>query len=84
MHAHFKPADVTSMQSIVLHATHAHAWPFNMLLLGCRRYGRLSAPLRAIFSEFGLIRFRVLVECRWLQMLSNIPEVTEVRMPVLT
>lgn len=42
------------------------------------RYGRLSAPLRPIFSEYGLIRFRVLVECRWLQQLSRIPEVTEV------
>ncbi|PNH05612.1 Adenylosuccinate lyase [Tetrabaena socialis] len=42
------------------------------------RYGRLSAPLRNIFSEYGLIRFRVLVECRWLQQLSRIPAVTEV------
>ncbi|GIL62802.1 hypothetical protein Vafri_16971 [Volvox africanus] len=42
------------------------------------RYGRLSAPLRTIFSEYGLIRYRVLVECRWLQQLSRIPAVTEV------
>ena len=34
--------------------------------------------LRRIFSEFGLIRFRVAVECRWLQQLSQIPQVTEV------
>ncbi|CAI7734175.1 unnamed protein product [Closterium sp. NIES-54] len=44
------------------------------------RYGRLPAlqRLRRIFSEFGLIRFRVLVEVRWLQQLSRMPEVVEV------
>eukprot|EP00195_Chlamydomonas_chlamydogama_P016422 CAMPEP_0202902062 /NCGR_PEP_ID=MMETSP1392-20130828/16145_1 /ASSEMBLY_ACC=CAM_ASM_000868 /TAXON_ID=225041 /ORGANISM="Chlamydomonas chlamydogama, Strain SAG 11-48b" /LENGTH=520 /DNA_ID=CAMNT_0049588745 /DNA_START=144 /DNA_END=1707 /DNA_ORIENTATION=- len=42
------------------------------------RYGRSSAPLRHIFSEYGLIRFRVLVECRWLQKLAAIKEVVEV------
>ena len=36
------------------------------------------AGLRQTFSEYGLIRFRVLVECRWLEKLSEIPEVTEV------
>lgn len=43
-----------------------------------RRYGRNSAPLRHIFSEYGLIRYRVLVECRWLQQLAKIPAVKEV------
>ncbi|GJP35488.1 hypothetical protein CLOM_g20002 [Closterium sp. NIES-68] len=44
------------------------------------RYGRLLAlqRLRRIFSEYGLIRFRVLVEVRWLQQLSRMPEVAEV------
>ncbi|KAG1667461.1 hypothetical protein FOA52_012216 [Chlamydomonas sp. UWO 241] len=42
------------------------------------RYGRITAPLRKSFSEFGLIRFRVIVEARWLQKLSTIPQVTEV------
>lgn len=42
------------------------------------RYGRATHPLRRIFSEYGLIRFRVLVECRWLQQLADIPEVKEV------
>mmetsp|Transcript_18532 Transcript_18532/g.52048 ORF Transcript_18532/g.52048 Transcript_18532/m.52048 type:complete len:540 (-) Transcript_18532:280-1899(-) len=42
------------------------------------RYGRGTVGLRKTFSEFGLIRFRVTVECRWLQMLSQIPEITEV------
>eukprot|EP00854_Cymbomonas_tetramitiformis_P027038 gene27038-33260_t len=47
-------------------------------LHGERRYGSKIASLRQIFSEYGLIRYRVLVEVRWLQMLSNLPEVTEV------
>ena len=44
----------------------------------CSRYGSKVAGLRSIFSEYGLIRFRVAVECRWLQHLSGIPQVTEV------
>ncbi len=42
------------------------------------RYGRKTESLRPIFSEYGLIRHRVLVEVRWLQALSRhegIPEV---------
>ena len=42
------------------------------------RYGSKTAPLRGIFSEFGLIKRRVLVEVRWLQCLAaheGIPEV---------
>jgi adenylosuccinate lyase len=42
------------------------------------RYGSKTIALRTIFSEFGLIRFRVEVEVRWLQQLSRhsgIPEV---------
>ncbi len=42
------------------------------------RYGSKTESLRPIFSEFGLIRHRVLVEVRWLQSLSlhaGIPEV---------
>jgi len=42
------------------------------------RYARATASLRNICSEYGLIRFRVLVEVRWLQRLgqnSRIPEV---------
>mmetsp|Transcript_32783 Transcript_32783/g.71528 ORF Transcript_32783/g.71528 Transcript_32783/m.71528 type:complete len:545 (-) Transcript_32783:295-1929(-) len=42
------------------------------------RYGAKTKELRAIFSEYGLIRYRVLVEVRWLQMLSELPEVEEV------
>ena len=42
------------------------------------RYGNKSDSLRPIFSEYGLIRHRVLVEIRWLQALAahdGIPEV---------
>ncbi|MCF6337469.1 MAG: adenylosuccinate lyase [Gammaproteobacteria bacterium] len=42
------------------------------------RYGTKCADLRPIFSEFGLIRHRVLVEVRWLQMLSAHPGIPEV------
>jgi len=42
------------------------------------RYGRATAPLRSICSEYGLIRFRVLVEVRWLQWLSRNEQITEV------
>lgn len=42
------------------------------------RYGGKLSQLRPIFSEFGLIRYRALVEVRWLQALSAEPLVTEV------
>ncbi len=42
------------------------------------RYGSKSADLRPIFSEFGLIRHRVLVEVRWLQALADHDSIAEV------
>ncbi len=42
------------------------------------RYGNKTIALRSIFSEFGLIRFRVEVEVRWLQQLSRHTGVPEV------
>jgi len=42
------------------------------------RYGSKTKELRPIFSEFGLIRHRVLVEIRWLQMLADNDGVQEV------
>lgn len=42
------------------------------------RYGGKSADLRPIFSEFGLIRHRVLVEVRWLQALATHKGIAEV------
>jgi adenylosuccinate lyase len=42
------------------------------------RYAAKTDPLRAVFSEFGLIHQRVTVEVRWLQALSRLPEIAEV------
>jgi adenylosuccinate lyase len=42
------------------------------------RYGSKTIDLRAIFSEFGLIRQRVTVEVRWLQHLSACADISEV------
>ena len=42
------------------------------------RYGNKTTDLRPIFSEYGLIRHRVLVEVRWLQMLANEPGIDEI------
>ncbi len=41
------------------------------------RYAEKVNGLRDIFSEFGLIRFRVLVEVRWLQCLSDDNSISE-------
>ncbi len=41
------------------------------------RYSDKVSGLRDIFSEYGLIRFRVLVEVRWLQRLADEPDITE-------
>lgn len=42
------------------------------------RYGSKTKDLRAIFSEFGLIRYRVLIESKWLLALSQHQQITEV------
>ena len=42
------------------------------------RYGDKVSPLRTIFSEFGLLKFRVEVEVRWLQKLATTAEIKEV------
>ncbi|MCB1759504.1 MAG: adenylosuccinate lyase [Gammaproteobacteria bacterium] len=42
------------------------------------RYANKTRDLRAIFSEFGLIRYRVVVEIRWLQALAGHPGIVEV------
>jgi len=42
------------------------------------RYSSKVDAYRPIFSEFGLIRYRVEVEVRWLQALANHPQITEV------
>ncbi|MCR3755324.1 MAG: adenylosuccinate lyase [Sodalis sp. Psp] len=42
------------------------------------RYGEKVSSLRAIFSEFGLLKFRVYVEVRWLQKLAACDAIKEV------
>lgn len=42
------------------------------------RYADKVAALRDVLSEFGLIRYRVLVEVRWLQWLADEPAIVEV------
>ncbi|MGQ4275927.1 adenylosuccinate lyase [Pseudidiomarina sp. E22-M8] len=42
------------------------------------RYGSKAAALRPMFSEYGLIRNRVIVEVRWLQQLAATAEIGEV------
>ncbi|ENJ4476040.1 adenylosuccinate lyase [Yersinia enterocolitica] len=42
------------------------------------RYGDKVSALRPIFSEFGLLKFRVQVEVRWLQKLAACAEIKEV------
>ncbi len=45
------------------------------------RYADRVAALRDIFSEYGLIRYRVLVEVRWLQMLADEASIPELSPP---
>mgnify|MGYP000362337126 CR=1 FL=1 len=42
------------------------------------RYGSKTEELRSIFSEFGLIKYRVIVEVRWLQKLAETAAIAEV------
>ncbi len=42
------------------------------------RYNKAVASLRPIFSEYGLIYHRVIVEIRWLQLLAQQEKITEV------
>jgi adenylosuccinate lyase len=42
------------------------------------RYASKVDPLRTIFSEFGLMQRRVLVEVRWLLALGDAPQIAEV------
>lgn len=46
------------------------------------RYASRLAPLKDLFSEFGLIKHRVEIEVRWLEQLARTPQIQEV--PPLT
>lgn len=60
---------------------HSHDFELSSLTALCpldgRYWGKVK-QLAPILSEYGLIRFRVLVEIRWLLKLSQIPEISEV------
>lgn len=43
------------------------------------RYNNKLDCLRPICSEYGLMRYRLLVEIRWLQLLAQTPEIAEVK-----
>lgn len=42
------------------------------------RYYKQTLSLKDIFSEFGLLKFRVQIELNWLKQLSNVKEIKEV------
>lgn len=42
------------------------------------RYGEQAAELRPVFSEYGLIYYRLLVETRWLRALAACEEIAEI------
>jgi adenylosuccinate lyase len=42
------------------------------------RYASKTAELRAVFSEYGLIRHRTTIEVRWLKALAGSPDITEI------
>ena len=42
------------------------------------RYGSKTAPLREFFSEYALIKTRVIVEIEWLKALAAAPDIAEV------
>lgn len=41
------------------------------------RYSEKVSELRDIFSEYGLIKYRVFIEIKWLQHLSSINDLKE-------
>jgi adenylosuccinate lyase len=43
------------------------------------RYAQKAAPLRPFLSEYALIRYRVLIEVRWLQHLADEPALPELK-----
>jgi len=42
------------------------------------RYQNKTDVLKPVFSEYGLFKFRVLVEVEWLKKLSNISDIKEI------
>ena len=42
------------------------------------RYSAKTGPLKAMFSEYGLVKYRLLVEVRWLEAMSKNSQISEV------
>ena len=42
------------------------------------RYSTRTGPLKRIFSEYGLIKYRLLIEVRWLEAMSKNSQISEV------
>lgn len=53
-----------SIVRVVLSAVHADVETVVLF----RRYAKTVAGLRDVFSEYALVKYRVLVEVRWLQV----------------
>ena len=65
------PANKTSKEALALSALTAVS-PVD------GRYGSKTEALREIFSEYGLLKSRVIVEVRWLQKLATVSTIAEV------
>lgn len=61
-----------------MHSNATHHSPITALSPLDGRYADKVASLRPVFSEYGLIKSRVLVEVRWLQMLAAHHDIAEV------
>lgn len=71
------PTSNTRLFERAIPMTHALS-PLTALSPSDGRYADKAEELRPIFSEYGLIRHRVLVEVRWLQALARHPGIVEV------
>ncbi|KAK2983249.1 hypothetical protein RJ640_023369 [Escallonia rubra] len=75
------PDTVSIVQVKEMSAEFSHELELSSLTALCPLDGRYWAKVKDLapyMSEYGLIRFRVLVEVKWLLKLSQIPEVIEV------
>lgn len=52
--------------------------PLTALSAADGRYGKQTEELRPFFSEFGLIKYRLMVELKWFEALSDVPEIEQV------
>ena len=79
-----KDAVVSKLTSVILHNfSKARHLPMKLSALTALspvdgRYASKTSSLRQFFSEYGLIKHRVLIEIRWLQALANHAEIKEV------